>query len=262
MPQSKSKQLKAIDSITNDFYSRRVSKCILPLFILFFLSPPALADLPETLMPLPNHKYTWKCDNNFSLTTNYGRLEIAKIPGQNKKSKSFVPSSEFRMNYAMPSTTGLERGTFEVWGRFTMIYNAWEKGNVLSVAKLSSGNLRNIQMIVGNKYEGQISQTTTSPQKIQNIDWKVEVHIKSAQKITFKEQTYIAYKINVRRTKINMDRATDISEFIYAPQLHAFYSMKINSGSKKPLTCELENFEPIKKSSTSSPEINKSEPKR
>lgn len=132
-----------------------------------------------------------------------------------------------------------------------------------SIAKLDSGNLEDLKMVVGSKYEGVISQTMTMEGKTKDsgrskvdIKWKVALRVESLQKVTFKDQTHIAYKIKMGRTKINMNRKTDTYEALYIPKLHTYYSWKMdNADIDRPLSCQLVDMEPLEKASA--PDANK-----
>lgn len=227
---------------------------MLKLFILSLLgtfSSSSFANEPQSFLPLPNTEYIRDCSDGLHVMKT-GPIKITKRKIETVVNGKTVSKTidQYSMNFQVTGANSpKEIVTMEPWNRFVILYSLKEENNVLTEAKLVSGNLDKIELIVGNEYSGQVSLKTSLIDKPASRigEWKVNIKILSVQKITFNNEVLLVYKIKTVRNKITSPPGQFTAEFLYSPKLQQFYKSTMNfPGTKKPYECTLKEVKSMK----------------
>lgn len=234
---------------------------MLKLFILSLLGPfssSSFAGEPQAFLPLPNTEYIRDCSDGLHFMKT-GPIKITKRKIETVVNGKTVSNTidQYSMNFQIThSNSPKEIVTIEPWNRFVLLYTLKEENNILTEAKLVSGNLDKIELIVGNEYSGQVSLKTSLIDKpaSRTGEWKVNVKIVSVQKVTFNNEVLLVYKIKTVRNKITSPPGQFTAEFLYSPKLQQFYKTTVNMpGTKKPHECTLKEVKSMNTSTAVPP---------
>ncbi len=187
------------------------------------------ADNSADLLPIPLSESATKCTDGLYIVKT-GRASIG------------TAHNERNIHSTLKGVVG--RAVVERWNRFAMIYSRWESPTLYYTAKPVSGNLKDVALVVGKTFEGQVTQSLTFKDKPATIDVKVTIKIQSVQKVNFNNRLYTAYKILTTTTNLTPPPQYLSAEILYLPELQEFYSMKVDttrSGRKRHYECHLES---------------------
>jgi len=215
-----------LDGTDLHFYPTSMWRLALLIILLPTIS--SAADQGAQLLPLPSTEYVTKCSDGI-VTIKTGLLTSK--------------SGEFKMNVHRIFKRGTQILTMEPWNRFAMVFSATQAGDFSSQAKVVSGDLNKISLIVGSSYSGQVEEITTKQAKSITINWQINVKIEAIKQVIFNNEQQTAYLVKLIKTQIGGQKTLVSVDFTYLVKAQQFLTVKINAPNlKTPHECTLTEY--------------------